>query len=265
MNNIQLSELLVVLVEPSSTQRRIITRYLDELGITRIETIAIDSAPIEQIKQLKPDLVISALYLSNELTGTDLVHQMREDATLSDTAFMLVSSETRFRYLDPIRQAGVIAILPKPFSINELKIALNSTLEYVDPNEVELNNYEPENIQVLIVDDSGMARKHIQRVLSKMGLKNFTHAVDGAEGIKMINEHYFDLVVTDYNMPNMDGGELVDQIRSNSEQSGIPILMVTSESNENRLAAVQQSGVSAICDKPFEPATVKQLLEQLFS
>jgi len=265
MNKLQLSELMVALVEPSSTQRRIINSYLNELGITHIETIAIDGSPIEQIQRIKPDLVISALYLSNELTGTALVHQMRENSTLTDTAFMLVSSETRFRYLDPIRQAGVIAILPKPFSINELKIALNSTLEYVDPNEVKLTNYEPENLQVLIVDDSAMARKHIQRVLKNMGLQNFTEATDGAEGIRMINEHYFDLVVTDYNMPNMDGGELVDQIRSNSEQSGIPILMVTSESNENRLAAVQQSGVSAICDKPFEPATVKQLLEQLFS
>ncbi len=264
MDNIQLSELMVALIEPSSTQHRIITNYLNELGITHIETVAIKN-PIEQIKQIKPDLVISALYLSNELTGTDLVHQMRESRSLSDTAFMLISSETRFRYLDPIRQAGVIAILPKPFSLNELKIALNSTLEYIDPNEVELTNYEPENLRVLIVDDSLMARKHIQRVLKNMGLQNFSEAVDGADGIRMINENYYDLVVTDYNMPNMDGGELVDQIRCNSEQSGIPILMVTSESNENRLAAVQQSGVSAICDKPFEPATVKQLLEQLFS
>ena len=264
MDNIQLSELVVALIEPSSTQHRIITNYLNELGITHIETVAIKS-PFEQIKQIKPDLVISALYLSNELTGTDLVHQMRESRSLSDTAFMLISSETRFRYLDPIRQAGVIAILPKPFSLNELKIALNSTLEYIDPNEVELTNYEPENLRVLIVDDSSMARKHIQRVLKNMGLQNFSEAVDGADGIRMINENYYDLVVTDYNMPNMDGGELVDQIRCNSEQSGIPILMVTSESNENRLAAVQQSGVSAISDKPFEPATVKQLLEQLFS
>lgn len=265
MGHLQLSELMVVVIEPSSTQRRIVTNYLNQLGISRIESIAAGDDTIDQIHRLQPDLVISALYLSNQLTGTDLVCTMRKDETLNGTAFMLISSETRFRYLDPIRQAGVIAILPKPFSLDELKIALNSTLEYIDPEEVELANYEPENIQVLIVDDSAMARKHIQRVLKNMGLKNFTEAVDGADGIKLIHDHYFDLVVTDYNMPNMDGGELVDQIRRNSAQSGIPILMVTSESNENRLASVQQSGVSAICDKPFEPNTVKQLLEQLFS
>lgn len=265
MDHLQLSELMVVIVEPSSTQRRIVTSYLNQLGISHIEPVATDSNTINKIRQLKPDLVISALYLSNEMTGTDLVHTMREDETLNSTAFMLISSETRFRYLDPIRQAGVIAILPKPFSLDELRIALNSTLEYIDPNEVELGNFEPENIRTLIVDDSPLARKHIQRVLKNMGLQNFTEAIDGADGIKLIHEHYFDLVVTDYNMPNMDGGELVDQIRSHSAQSDIPILMVTSESNENRLAAVQQSGVSAICDKPFEPNTVKQLLEQLFS
>jgi CheY-like chemotaxis protein len=64
-------------------------------------------------------------------------------------------------------------------------------------------------------------------------------------------------------MPRVDGRELLDHIRHGSAHASIPVLMVTGESNENRLAAVQQSGVSAIRDKPFEPATVPTLVPQM--
>ena len=90
-------------------------------------------------------------------------------------------------------------------------------------------------------------------------------ATDGQHAVDMLTEQYFDLVVTDYNMPNMDGRELVDHIRNVSSQASVPVLMVTSEENENRLAAVQQSGVSAICDKPFGVDTVRSLVQQIFS
>jgi two-component system chemotaxis response regulator CheY len=211
-----------------------------------------------------PDLVISALYLP-DMSGTDLVHAMRRDDALEDTSFMLISSETRFRYLDPIRQAGAIAILPKPFSQDELKIALNTTLDFLDPGSLQLDNYDPENIEVLIVDDSPLARKFIRRVLSTIGLERFSEAGDGIEAMELIADNFFDLIVTDYNMPRMDGRELVEHIRSGSSQASVPVLMVTSEQNENRLAAVQQAGISAVCDKPFEPESVRRLVEQALS
>jgi len=73
-------------------------------------------------------------------------------------------------------------------------------------------------------------------------------------------ENLVDLVVTDYNMPEMDGKALIDHIRHKSWQNSVPVLMVTSESDQGRLAAVEEAGVSGICDKPFEPAVVKALL-----
>ena len=66
-------------------------------------------------------------------------------------------------------------------------------------------------------------------------------------------------------MPEMDGGTLVEQIRNHSNQASVPVLMVTSEEDQNRLAAVQQMGVSAICDKPFEPRTLRHLMVQIMS
>jgi two-component system chemotaxis response regulator CheY len=74
-----------------------------------------------------------------------------------------------------------------------------------------------------------------------------------------------DLVVTDYNMPEMDGQALVKHIRQHSWQKTVPILMVTSESDEGRLAAVEAAGVSGICDKPFEASVVRELLGRLLA
>lgn len=260
--NIQ--DLSVILVEPSLTQEHIIEGLLKELGINTVDPCRSGQEALDEIQRTPPDLVISTLYLP-DMTGTDLLHTMRQDEKLFDTAFILISSETRFRYLDPVRQAGATAILPKPFGKEELKIALNSTLDYLEAPDLELNNIDTESLQILIVDDSRMSRKHIRRMLEGMGIDRISDAENGVEGARMINEHYFDLVISDYNMPEMDGQELVDYIRSHSGQPGIPVIMVTSESNQSRLAAIQKAGVSAICDKPFEPVTLKRFLEKILS
>jgi two-component system chemotaxis response regulator CheY len=70
-------------------------------------------------------------------------------------------------------------------------------------------------------------------------------------------------VITDFNMPKMDGEKLTNFIRNDSSQSSIPILMVTSENSEARVDSFMQSGVSAVCDKPFHAGYVKNLLGQL--
>jgi two-component system chemotaxis response regulator CheY len=258
---LQLEEILVLLVEPSNTQQGAIKRQLAELSVDRIITAVTGHEALQIMRTENPDLVISTLYLS-DMTGTDLVHTMRQDHDLEQMAFMLISSETRFRYLDPIRQAGAVAILPKPFKLSELRIAMNSVLELIDPNQLDLEDYLPEDLQVLVVDDSSMARKHIKRLLNALGIEHISEAEDGREAVDKIAANYYDLVVTDYNMPNMDGKELIDHIRTVSSQSSIPVLMVTSEENESRLAAVQQAGVSAICDKPFEASVVRELIQR---
>lgn len=264
IDQLQINDIVVLLVEPSSTQQKIISKHLEEVGVGNIIAANNGQEALENIPVSNPDVVISALYLP-DMTGTDLVHKMRENPETQDMAFILISSETRFRYLDPIRQAGAIAILPKPFNSEALLVAMQNTLDFIDPNSLSTTEFSPEELEVLIVDDSNMARKHIKRVLASLGIEKFTEATDGREAMEILSGQYFDLVVTDYNMPNMDGKELVDHIRNASSQASVPVLMVTSEENENRLAAVQQSGVSAICDKPFGVESVRSLVQQIFA
>jgi len=101
------------------------------------------------------------------------------------------------------------------------------------------------------------------RVLQNLGIRHLVEAVDGSDAIRKLQTEMVDLVVTDYNMPEVNGAELASFIRHSEMHSHIPIMMVTSEAHEAHLKNIRQSGVDAMADKPFEPETVKQMLVSL--
>lgn len=260
----KIEDLFILLVEPSNTQSKIILNELKVGGVTHFNTAIDGQSAMLAMREYRPDLIISAMYLP-DMTAIDLVQNIRSDEDLKDIAFMLVSSETSFEYLDPIKQAGVSAILPKPFKSDQMKRALINTLDILSPGQIIVDDFHAEDLKVLIVDDSPMARKHIKRVLMGLGIEQITEADDGASAVPILEEQFFDFVVTDYNMPQMDGKELLKHIRNASNQRSIPVLMVTSENNMGNLAAVEQAGVSGICDKPFEIDIVRELIQNMMS
>lgn len=259
-----LNELTVLLVEPSAVQSKIITNELKDAGIEHIEYAETGANAYEHMKSRHFDLTISAMYLS-DMTCIDLVQKIRSDDDLMDIAYILVSSETHMEMLDPIRQAGVTALLPKPFEASQFRKALYNSLDYLEPDELHLENVVVEDLRVLIVDDSAFARKQIRRVLSEMGVEHFIEADSGASAIPIIDTEFFDLVITDYHMPDVDGEALADYIRNHSNQKSVPLLMVTSEGDQSVLTTVQQAGVSAICNKPFAVSGVKSSIERLLA
>lgn len=262
--HLNLSDLAISVVEPSPTQWRIISGQLNQMGVTRLDHFKEAGAALTDMRGFKPDLVISAMHMP-DMTGTQLVQAMRSEAELEAIPFMLISSEESDYYLEPIRQAGVIAILPKPFQAQDLTRALYSTLEFIEPDQSLLEEVRLDELSVLVVDDSLTARKHICRVLNNLGIDEITQAVNGQEAVEVMGRRFFDLIVTDYNMPEMDGKELTQYIRQHSHQRSVPVLMVTSEASHSHLAGVKQSGVSALCDKPFEPREVKSLIRKILS
>ncbi len=260
-HQIDIADLSILLVEPSKMQAKVISKHLKEEGIVSIESVHTATEAIDALKKYEPDLIISSMYLP-DMTATELVVLIKTAEKYANIPFMLISSETRFSALEPIRQAGVVAMLPKPFNHADLKRALRNTIEFIDPEEITFEHYDIESVSVLIVDDSSMARKHIIRVLNNMGITETVEASNGREGCEIFSqsEDAFDLIITDYNMPEMDGEQLVQFVRTEIGNTFIPILMVTSEENKARLNNVQQAGVSGICDKPFTPNTVKEML-----
>jgi len=259
MSSIHLSDLSILLVEPSQMQRKIIVSHLKQAGAYNIEGVGTAEEALKISAQYPPDLIITALHLP-DMTAAELISATREIKSQTHIHFMLVSSETRFDELDDVRQAGIVALLPKPFDHNDIEKALATTIDFMDTDEIVLENYDVSELHVLIADDSLTARNHISRVLVNLGIENITKAVDGANAADIAKENDFDLVITDLNMPNMDGKQLVQFIRNDLSNTLVPILMVTSDDDEARLEEVKQAGVTAICDKPFEPASIRQLL-----
>ncbi len=261
MQKIDISELSILLIEPSSTQLKVIMKHLKAEGINHIEGAESGAQALSFLEDYQPDLIISSMYLP-DMMATELVERIKSLEKTQEIPFMLISSETRVKVLEVIRQAGVVAILPKPFDHEDLKRALLTTIEYVDPQILELEYTNISAIRVLLVDDSRFTRKHIHRVLQDLGIDNIVEARDGKEAIQVFldEEEAFDLIVTDYNMPEMDGREMIEYVRNNLHNSYIPILMVTSEQDQARLSSIKKAGVSAILDKPFDPMTVKEIL-----
>lgn len=257
-------DLDVLIVEPSAMQQRAVREALGKLGVGRVQGVDSGATALGAMRAAPPALVVGAMYLA-DMSGVELLAAMRADESLAGVAFVLVSSEMREEILDPIRQSGASAILPKPFSEADLAAALAATLDWLNPHQRLDTDLDLDRLRVLLVDDSPNARKFMRRVLGNLGMENITEAGDGREAAGLLAGSMFDLVITDYNMPEMDGLALLRHIRNESWQSSVPVLMVTSETNPQRLAEVRAAGVSGICDKPFEPREVQRLIEAALS
>jgi two-component system chemotaxis response regulator CheY len=255
-----LADIAVVLVEPSSMQAHLVERMLQHQGVGEVRVVGTASEALAAIKAnaAVPQVVISSLYLP-DMSGIELVEAMRAERDLEVIPFILVSSETRPQVLDPVRQSGACSIVTKPFTEQQLSRALYGAADYLNPPE-DMDIADIENLRVLLVDDSRASRNHLLRLLTELGITRVTEAVDGKEAVARLQETMVDLVITDYNMPEMDGRELTEYIRTQSWQCDVPVLMVTSEQNMGRLAAVEKAGVSAICDKPFEAGSIRKLI-----
>ena len=256
-----LADLSVLLVEPSQMQAHLVERMLAHQGVRSVKVVDSGAAALADLSESNNGLVvISSLYLP-DMAGTDLVAAMREDEALEAIPFILVSSETRPQVLEPVRQSGACSIVAKPFTEQQLSRALYAAADYLNP-QVDVDAAEIENLRILLVDDSLASRRHLRRMLADLGVDKIIEAVNGKEAVELLQSTTVDLVITDYNMPEMDGRELTEYIRTQSWQCDVPVLMVTSEQNMGRLAAVERAGVSAICDKPFEAGSIRRLITE---
>ncbi len=112
---------------------------------------------------------------------------------------------------------------------------------------------------ILIVDDSKPMRAVIKKVVRASGidLGRLHEAGSGREALDVLEHEWLDLVLTDYNMPDMNGLELLEAMKQNELFSGIPVIMVTTERSEARVETFKRTGVSAYIQKPFTPEQIR--------
>jgi two-component system chemotaxis response regulator CheY len=119
------------------------------------------------------------------------------------------------------------------------------------------------SLRALVVDDSPAMRRNIVYALTRMGLFACEEAQDGAEGLKKFAQGTYDLVLTDINMPLMDGLKLVAQIRSGQHRSQVPIVVITTEAGEEDRSRAMALGASAYLLKPVQARTVTDTVKGL--
>lgn len=259
-----IEDLRLLVVEPSHTQQKIFRDLLGQLGIKQVRTADNIEAAITEIGTDLPDAVLSAMHLPDG-KAYDLLRRIRGDEEIADLPYLLVSSETRTQELEPVRQGGTVAILPKPLTKEDFQRGLGDALDLLSREPIELEDQDIEDLRVLVVDDSRTARKFVMKVLSQLGVEHIIEAENGVEATERLAESFFDLVLTDFHMPKMNGYELLDFIRTRSSQPHIPVLMVTSSESSARVAGVERAGVSAIVDKPFEISRIRGILENILA
>ena len=118
----------------------------------------------------------------------------------------------------------------------------------------------------LVVDDFPTMRRIVRNLLKELGFSNVDEAEDGAAGLAKVKEGRFDFVISDWNMPNMDGLQMLQSIRGDANPviSKMPVLMVTAEAKKENIIAAAQAGANGYVVKPFTAATLDEKLGKIF-
>ncbi|MEY0337711.1 chemotaxis response regulator CheY [Providencia stuartii] len=120
------------------------------------------------------------------------------------------------------------------------------------------------DLSFLVVDDFSTMRRIVRNLLKELGFNKIEEAEDGVDALEKIREGHIDFVVADWNMPNMDGLELLKTIRGDEALKHIPVLMVTAEAKKENIIAAAQAGASGYVVKPFTAAILEEKLNKVF-
>lgn len=128
--------------------------------------------------------------------------------------------------------------------------------------------YKPET-KFLVVDDFGTMRKIVRKVLNECGYKDIEEAEDGKPALQMVldavqRNQGFEFIISDWNMPGMQGIDFLRAVRSNPQLKEVPFLMVTAESEQKNILEAAQAGVTDYIVKPFNATTLKAKLEKIY-
>jgi two-component system chemotaxis response regulator CheY len=121
----------------------------------------------------------------------------------------------------------------------------------------------PSDLKFLIVDDFSTMRRIVRGLLKEMGCNNADEAEDGAIALAMLKNGKYDFVVSDINMPNMNGFDLLKAVKADEQLRSIPVLMVTAEARKEDIVLAAQSGAAGYIVKPFTKATLEEKVQKI--
>jgi len=120
-------------------------------------------------------------------------------------------------------------------------------------------------LNVLIIDDDATTRRIVTRLIKQIGFVNFSEAVDGEQAYKMLQEEKFDLILSDWDMPVMNGYTLLEKVRADENYKKTPFIMVTANDNKESIIEAVKAKVSQYIVKPFTVNSLKDKIEKVLS
>jgi two-component system chemotaxis response regulator CheY len=120
------------------------------------------------------------------------------------------------------------------------------------------------DLKFLVVDDFSTMRRIVKNVLQELGYSRIEEADDGKTALPMLQAGNFDFLITDWNMPGMQGIDLLRAVRADAKLAKLPVLMLTAEAKREQIVEAAQAGVNGYVIKPFTAATLKEKLDKIF-
>ena len=120
-------------------------------------------------------------------------------------------------------------------------------------------------MRILVVDDFATMRRIVKNILRQLGYNNIVEAEDGTAALAKLKSEEFDFVVTDWNMPNMNGLDLLKAIRDDADLKKLPVLMVTAEALKDNIVEAVKQGVNNYIVKPFTADQIKEKIDKIFA
>lgn len=121
------------------------------------------------------------------------------------------------------------------------------------------------DVRILIVDDFSTMRRIVRNLLRELGFTSFDEAEDGVQALSKLQAGHFDFIVSDWNMPNMQGIDLLRAIRADPKLQHLPVLLVTAEAKRENILEAAQAGVNGYIVKPFTAETLREKLDAVFN
>ncbi len=120
------------------------------------------------------------------------------------------------------------------------------------------------DLRILVVDDFATMRRIVKNVLKQLGYNNVEEVEDGSKALVALEKGEFQFVVSDWNMPVMDGLEMVKNLRANPTTKDVPVLMVTAEAEKDKVVEAIKAGVNNYIVKPFTAETMQEKIDKIF-
>ncbi len=227
--------------------RKILVKILNKLGYSNVCEAEDGAQALKQLSEASFDLLITDWDMPR-MSGLQLIKELRANPDTVDVPIIVSTSRSGQDEVIEAMDAGANDFISKPFNDVELQAKIESVVK---------------SVNVLIAEDSTSMMGVVKKMLGDMGYCNVYEAYDGAKAWELLCEGRFDLLITDWNMPNMSGLELVEHVRADPDMADMPIIMSTSRSNHEDVIEAMKSGVTNYVSKPFKPSQLRDKIAQV--